>query len=124
MKSVSPADIHTERNLFIFRQRKRGADIFMTIAERIAALPAAVNLAQPGRSYLAQGKQNGRTSKAEQSEDITNASRLQKSLYAVEDSDYSKADAVNKQWRKMNTEIRITYIIQKISLLQTLLNLL
>ncbi len=103
MKSVSPADIHTERNLFIFRQRKRGADIFMTIAERIAALPAAVNLAQPGRSYLAQGKQNGRTSKAEQSEDITNASRLQKSLYAVEDSDYSKADAVNKQWRKMNT---------------------
>ena len=30
-------------------------------------------------------------------------SSLTKSLYAADSSDYSKADAVNKQWRKMNT---------------------
>ena len=48
----------------------------MTISERITGLPTTVNI----KSFS-----------------------WMKSLYAADNSDYTKADAVNKQWRKMNT---------------------
>ena len=81
----------------------------MTISEKIAGLPVAVNIAEPFQAQLTQAKpENGRTSgvtgHTEQSTPSTETySSLTKSLYAADSSDYSKADAVNKQWRKMNT---------------------
>lgn len=78
----------------------------MTIAERISLLPEAVNIAAPFTGKLTQAKPSesrtpdaaGRTDRS-----TTEASTLTKSLYAADRSDYTKADAVNKQWRKMNT---------------------
>ena len=81
----------------------------MTISERIAGLPAAVNIAEPFQAQLTQakpekGRTPGVTGHAEQSAPSTETySSLTKSLYAADSSDYTKADAVNKQWRKMNT---------------------
>lgn len=78
----------------------------MTISERISMLPKAVNIAAPFEGKLTQAKPSeSRTSdtagRADRS--TTDASILTKSLYAADRSDYTKADAVNKQWRKMNT---------------------
>ena len=78
----------------------------MTIAERIAGLPAAVNIAEPFQAQLTQAKSDkdqvsGVTNHSNQS--TTESSSLMKSLYAADHSSYTKADAVNKQWRKMNT---------------------
>lgn len=76
----------------------------MTIAERIAALPTAVNIAEPFSGRLTQGAYGSRMNGAGQAKpDITEASTLRVSLYAVDASGYDKASAVNKQWRKMNT---------------------
>ena len=76
----------------------------MTIAERIAALPTAVNIAEPFSGRLTQGASGSRMNGAGQAKpDITEASTLRVSLYAVDASGYDKASAVNKQWRKMNT---------------------
>lgn len=78
----------------------------MTIAERIAGLPAAINIAEPFQAQLTQAKSEkgqvaGVTDHSNQS--TTEASVLTKSLYAADRSGYTKADAVNKQWKKMNT---------------------
>lgn len=76
----------------------------MTIAERIAALPAAVNIAKPFSGQLTQEKPGNRTdSTGSRPTDITDISTLRTSLYAVDNAEYSKDSAVNKQWRKMNT---------------------
>lgn len=76
----------------------------MTIAERIAALPVAVNTAKPFSGQLTQGVQNGGTVSARpQTTDISDISTIRTSLYAVDSSEYTKDSAVNKQWRKMNT---------------------
>lgn len=78
----------------------------MTIAERIAGLSAAVNIAEPfparlTRAKSAKGRASGAADHSEPS--ATETSSLKKSLYAADNSGYTKADAVNKQWRKMNT---------------------
>ena len=78
----------------------------MTIAERISLLPEAVNIAAPFTGKLTQAKPSesrmpDTAGRADRS--TTEASTLTKSLYAADRSDYTKADAVNKQWRKMNT---------------------
>ncbi len=74
----------------------------MTITERIARLPVAVNTADSFRAELSQSnsekKQNPVVTKS-----ITEVSSFTKSLYAVDRSDYTKEDAINKQWKKMNT---------------------
>ncbi len=74
----------------------------MTITERIARLPVAVNTADSFRAELSQTnsdkKQNSVVMKS-----ITEVSSLTKSLYAVDRPDYTKEDAINKQWKKMNT---------------------
>lgn len=84
----------------------------MTIAERIAGLPAAVNIAEPFRAQLTQGKDTGQAKSIKNqasgainhsNTSTTESSSLMKSLYAADRSGYTKADAVNKQWRKMNT---------------------
>lgn len=76
----------------------------MTIAQRIAALPAAVNIAKPFSGQLTQEKPGDRTdSPRPRSTDITDISTIRTSLYAVDNSEYTKDSAVNKQWRKMNT---------------------
>ncbi len=75
----------------------------MTIAKRIAALPEAVNIAKPFQAELTQEKSGVRPAASRETKNITEISRLSTSLYAADDSDYSRADAVNKQWRKMNT---------------------
>lgn len=81
----------------------------MTISERIARLPAAVNIAEPFQAQLTQAKpEKGRTSgvtghTGQSASSTETYSSLTKSLYAADNSDYTKADAVNKQWRKMNT---------------------
>lgn len=74
----------------------------MTIAERIALLPEAVNIAKPFHAELTQRKSSSQ-SETKRAADITEISRLRSSLYAVDAAEYSKASAVNKQWRKMNT---------------------
>ena len=80
----------------------------MTISERIARLPAAVNIAEPFQAQLTQAKpEKGRTSgvtghTGQSASSTETYSSLTKSLYAADYSDYTKADAVNKQWRKMN----------------------
>ncbi len=77
----------------------------MTIAERISRLPAAVNIAEPFLAQLTQAKSGvGRSAAAGNSDQsTTESSSLTKSLYAADRSGYTKADAVNKQWKKMNT---------------------
>ena len=74
----------------------------MTITERIARLPVAVNTADSFRAELSQTnsdkKQNSVVMKS-----ITEVSSLTKPLYAVDRPDYTKEDAINKQWKKMNT---------------------
>ncbi len=75
----------------------------MTIAEKIAALPKAVNTAAELTGKLSQGTAgpvSGEKSKV--SADTTKASILS-SLYASDYADYTRDDAVKKQWRKMNT---------------------
>lgn len=73
----------------------------MTITERIARLPVAVNTAGSFRAELIQtGSERNQNSVTAKS--ITEISSLTKSLYAVDRSDYTKEDAVNKQWKKMN----------------------
>ncbi len=78
----------------------------MTIAERIAGLPTAVNIAEPFPAQISQAKPaKGRASCVTNHSNppTTESSSLMKSLYAADRSGYTKADAVNKQWRKMNT---------------------
>ena len=78
----------------------------MTIAERIAGLPIAVNMAKPFQAQLTQAKteENRSIAAADHSSQPTAESYvLMKSLYAADRSGYTKADAVNKQWKKMNT---------------------
>ena len=78
----------------------------MTIAERIAGLPIAVNMAKPFQAQLTQAKteENRSIAPADHSSQSTAESYvLMKSLYAADRSGYTKADAVNKQWKKMNT---------------------
>ena len=74
----------------------------MTITERIARLPVAVNTADSFRAELSQSnsekKQNPVVTKS-----ITEVSSFTKSMYAVDRPDYTKEDAINKQWKKMNT---------------------
>lgn len=74
----------------------------MTITERIAKLPVAVNIADSFRAELSQtNSEKKQDSVAAKS--ITEISFLTKSLYAVDRSDYTKEDAIKKQWKKMNT---------------------
>lgn len=75
----------------------------MTITERIAALPEAVNTAKPFQAELTQEKAGRRAGAGQYPRNITDESRLKSSLYAADETDYSKASAVNKQWRKLNT---------------------
>ncbi|MCI8638888.1 MAG: hypothetical protein HFG41_07030 [Coprococcus sp.] len=90
----------------------------MTIAERIAALPAAANTAEPFQAKLTQGHMpqgektgaqgtgsEGAGGKLEAQSGWKKAddSRITASLFAVDYSGYTKEDAINKQWRKMNT---------------------
>lgn len=74
----------------------------MTITERIARLPVAVNIAASFRAELSQANSE-RTPNSVASNSITEISSLTKSLYAADRSDYTKEDAINKQWKKMNT---------------------
>lgn len=79
----------------------------MTIAERIAALPAAANTAQPSQAKLAQGyaaqEEKTDTQGTKSISQKADQSRITLSLFAVDHSGYTKEDAINKQWRKMNT---------------------
>lgn len=84
----------------------------MTVAERIAYLPVAANKVESFQTKLTQGNNLGQTkpvgsqiseSMSDSNTSTTNASSLQKSLFAADSPEYTKADAVNKQWRKMNT---------------------
>lgn len=75
----------------------------MTIAERIAALPAAVNTAAEFSGKLTQGTPAPVSAeKSRAAAETTKASTLS-SLYAFNLADYTKEDALKKQWRKMNT---------------------
>ena len=76
----------------------------MTITERIAGLPAAINIAEPFQARLAQaGSKRDLSAASYSDQSTTESSFLMKSLYAADRPDYTKADAVNKQWKKMNT---------------------
>lgn len=78
----------------------------MTGAERIGGLPVAVNVVKPFQAQLTQIKsEEERLSVVTECSDksTTESSSLTKSLYAADRSGYTKADAVNKQWKKMNT---------------------
>ena len=84
----------------------------MTVTEKIAGLPVAINIAQPFDAQLVQGRGTRQTQFSQgqavneeksQSTPTTESSSLMKSLYAADCPGYTKADAVNKQWRKMNT---------------------
>lgn len=74
----------------------------MTIAERIAALPAAANTAAEFNGKLSQGSPSVSVEKSKTNTQTTKANILS-SLYAVDHADYTKEDALKKQWRKMNT---------------------
>lgn len=75
----------------------------MTIAERIAALPTAVNSAAEFSGKLTQGTPPPVSAeKSKLSGETTKTSTLS-SLYAFDRMDYTKEDALRKQWRKMNT---------------------
>lgn len=74
----------------------------MTITERIARLPVAVNIADPFRAKLSQAS-SGKEQNSVVTKSITEISSLTKSLYAVDRPDYTKEDAIKKQWKKMNT---------------------
>lgn len=74
----------------------------MTIAERIAALPAAVNTATEFNGKLTQGAPSASVEKSRANAETTRKSVLS-SLYASDRADYTKEDALKKQWRKMNT---------------------
>ena len=84
----------------------------MTLAERIAGLPTAVNIVKPFQAQLTQRKDSGQTKPAAgktsdtagcSGMSTTELSIMTKSLYAADRSGYTKADAINKQWKKMNT---------------------
>ena len=84
----------------------------MTIAERIAGLPTAVNTAAEFCGKLTQGTPapvSAEKSKADSA--ATKASTLS-SLYAFDHADYTREDALKKQWRKMNT-VNIADILDK-----------
>ncbi len=72
----------------------------MTIAERIAAIPAAANTAAEFNGKLAQGAPSASVEKSRANAETTKASVIS-SLFHHED--YTKEDALKKQWRKMNT---------------------
>lgn len=74
----------------------------MTIAERIAALPTAANTAVEFNGKLTQGAPSASVEKSRASQETTKGSVLS-SLYASDRADYTKEDALKKQWRKMNT---------------------
>lgn len=77
----------------------------MTGAEKIAGLPTVVNAVKPFQAQLTQIKSEGeRLSVVTECSDksITESSSLTKSLYAADRSGYTKADAINKQWKKKN----------------------
>lgn len=73
----------------------------MTIAERIAALPAAANTAADFSGKLTQGTSSP-VSAGKSSTETTKRSVLS-SIYASDRADYTREDALKKQWRKMNT---------------------
>ena len=73
----------------------------MTISERLARLPVAVNNADSFRAELSQS--NSEKNQNPITKSITEVSSFTKSLYAVDRPDYTKEDAINKQWKKMNT---------------------
>lgn len=73
----------------------------MTITERLARLPVAVNNADSFRAEL--GQSNSEKNQNPITKSITEVSSFTKSLYAVDRPDYTKEDAINKQWKKMNT---------------------
>ena len=73
----------------------------MTIAERIAALPVAVNTAADFSGKLTQGTSSP-VSAGKSSTETTKRSVLS-SIYASDRADYTREDALKKQWRKMNT---------------------
>lgn len=78
----------------------------MTIAERIAGLPVAVNTAKPFQAQLTQarpGSERPIAAAGNSGPSATESYVVMKSLYAADRSGYTKADAVNKQWKKMNT---------------------
>ncbi len=84
----------------------------MTVTEKIAGLPVAINIAQLFEAQLVQAKRIGQmqfiqgqmtNEEKSQSTLTTESSSLMKSLYAADCPGYTKADAVNKQWRKINT---------------------
>lgn len=72
----------------------------MTIAERIAAIPAAANTAAEFNGKLTQGAPSASVEKSRANAETTKASVIS-SLFHHED--YTKEDALKKQWRKMNT---------------------
>lgn len=74
----------------------------MTIAERIAALPAAANTASEFNGKLTQGVPSASVEKSKANAETARKSVLS-SLYASDRADYTKEDALKKQWRKMNT---------------------
>lgn len=87
----------------IFYRKRDGKEVgFMTIAERIAALPTAVNTAAEFNGKLTQGAPSASVEKSKANAQTTKASVLS-SLYAFDRADYTKEDALKKQWRKMNT---------------------
>lgn len=73
----------------------------MTIAERIAALPAAANTAAEFSGKLTQGASSP-VSASKSSTETTKKSVLS-SIFASDRADYTREDALKKQWRKMNT---------------------
>lgn len=74
----------------------------MTIAERIAGIPAATNTAAELSGKLTQGAASPSVENNKLNSQTTKASVLS-SLYGVDHADYTKEDALKKQWRKMNT---------------------
>ncbi len=74
----------------------------MTIAERIAGIPAAANTAAEFSGKLTQGAPSTSVQKSKANIETTNKSILC-SLYGIDRADYTKEDALKKQWRKMNT---------------------
>lgn len=82
----------------------------MTIAEKIAALPAAVNTAAEFSGKLSQGATTSVSAGKSSSSAETTKSSILSSLYAVDYADYTRDDAINKQWKKMNT-VNLTDIL-------------
>lgn len=82
----------------------------MTIAEKIAALPTAVNTVTEFNGKLSQGAPSSVSAEKSGKSAETTKSSILSSLYAVDYVDYTRDDAINKQWKKMNT-VNLTDIL-------------